>query len=757
MKLPLARKLPLLIIALTFASALLVGGLSFSRMQAQMARDAQDRLAGTVEMMSETISREMKSYFSALTILATDSSLQSAVGTFTFSLNSTDDPEGLLGLVRQDMREAYITNNPFPELERHKLMLHAETDMYGRTHGQWHPWISTIAQTMDLADILLVDALGNVAYSYAKRDDFGGNINDDDLTNTGLAQAVRKALTAPQPEYDGGPKTVPMYFSEFEPYPKAMSVLQAFAASPLYDRNDRLMGAVVIAVGDNYLQTIMDGATGLEVDSQTLLVNDEGRTVFLSGDIITDEGATVRMHPQDEHVLGAAAGDTGTALFTNRQGVKLLSAWTPVEIGGIAYGLAVSNEYSEVMAGAQTLGWIILATTLIIAAATGVVGWLIARSIVRPLQMISHDLDEISNTRDLTRRTTINTDDEIGRSAGAVDRLLGFFDETLTAVRGSTEELSSASGTMLEAAQALASNSEVQSSAVEELSSSVNQTASQVSVNADSAKTANELMMGAAKVVDDGKRKVSTMVDAMDAINASSLDIEKIIKVIDEIAFQTNLLALNAAVEAARAGQHGRGFAVVAQEVRNLAGRSAKAARETGELIEKSRQHVRNGVEISADTSESFEVISQNITKVGGLIKDISKASAEQARGVDQVNEAILDISRTARLSSQQADTFATTASQLRSTNELLRQEIAKFRVSAEPVAAAATIVGDFEEIHAKPVVVDEPYVEDSDFDSFDAPALPAPANTVPEDVAPDQEHPSGHDPDSDSRGYGTF
>jgi methyl-accepting chemotaxis protein len=237
--------------------------------------------------------------------------------------------------------------------------------------------------------------------------------------------------------------------------------------------------------------------------------------------------------------------------------------------------------------------------------------------------------------------------------------------------------------------QSLASSAEEQSSAVEEVSSSLEETDAQVRSNAESADVANQLVSQTSAVAHAGQERMKAMTQAMDAIATSSQQIGKIIKVIDEIAFQTNLLALNAAVEAARAGQHGRGFAVVAQEVRNLAERSAKAARETAELIEDAGRRVGEGVGIADETAEALAEIVQNVTKVKDLAAEIAAASEDQAQGVAQVSGAMTQVSQGAQAASQQSEELASTADELGQLAGILREQTARFKLREREGQAA--------------------------------------------------------------------
>jgi methyl-accepting chemotaxis protein len=271
---------------------------------------------------------------------------------------------------------------------------------------------------------------------------------------------------------------------------------------------------------------------------------------------------------------------------------------------------------------------------------------------------------------------------------------IGRLSESLYQIVDVVEQVGQSAEQLNAASQNMASTSEEQSASVEEVTSSLEETDSQVKANTDNANTANQLVIGASDAASQGQTKMEAMVGAMGAINLSAQNIAKIIKVIDEIAFQTNLLALNAAVEAARAGQHGRGFAVVAQEVRNLAGRSAKAARETADLIEDSSRRVNEGVEIAGATREALNQIVTNVVKVKDLVAEIAAASMEQSRGVSQINIAMNQVAKAAQEGSQQAEELASSATELTNVANRMREEVRRFKLRPRQAAAGVSLPG---------------------------------------------------------------
>ena len=240
-------------------------------------------------------------------------------------------------------------------------------------------------------------------------------------------------------------------------------------------------------------------------------------------------------------------------------------------------------------------------------------------------------------------------------------------------IKCSGEQISSGSTQISESSQSLSQGASEQATSLEEITSSLTEMAAQTKDSAENATLTNQLSDKAKETAENGNQQMKTMVKAMAEINDSGRNISKIIKAIDEIAFQTNLLALNAAIEAARAGKHGKGFAVVAEEVRELAARSAKAAKETEELIEGSVKKTENGSAIAIQTAEALEEIVNSINEVTILVDKIAISSNEQAQGISQINTGLSQIDRVTQQNTANAEESAAAAEELSSqANELL-------------------------------------------------------------------------------------
>jgi methyl-accepting chemotaxis protein len=288
---------------------------------------------------------------------------------------------------------------------------------------------------------------------------------------------------------------------------------------------------------------------------------------------------------------------------------------------------------------------------------------------------------------DLTANVEIRSEyDVLGK---ALSELVGGLNRMIISIVSAADQVSAGAASLSSSSLDLSQGAAEQASGVEQLTASIDQIATQTMLNAQNAETANKLAVSAKNNADRGNAHMKDMLKAMDEINVSSNNINKIIKVIDDIAFQTNILALNAAVEAARAGQHGLGFAVVAEEVRTLAAKSASAASETTEMIENSIQKVKIGSMIANDTAKALASIVEEVDKAAKLVGDIAAASKEQAAAIGQINKGIAQVSQVVQANAATSEESAAASEELSGQAAQLKEIVSFFRIKSDAGAEA--------------------------------------------------------------------
>ncbi|MFC0253014.1 methyl-accepting chemotaxis protein [Massilia consociata] len=349
-------------------------------------------------------------------------------------------------------------------------------------------------------------------------------------------------------------------------------------------------------------------------------------------------------------------------------------------IDTIAAGIKSDNND-----GARMLGMLAL-----VAVALGTLcSWLLTRGIVRPIRD-AVELAETVASGDLTRRIDATTKDETGALLGALRHMNDSLVKIVSEVRSGTGTIGTASGEIAAGSMDLSSRTEQQAASLEETAASMEELTGTVRQNADNARQANQLAIDASSVAAQAGSVVDQVVTTMGSINDSSKKIVDIIGVIDGIAFQTNILALNAAVEAARAGEQGRGFAVVASEVRNLAQRSAAAAKEIKSLIGDSVEKVEAGTRLVDQTGETMEQVVTSIRRVTDIMAEISSASQEQIHGIDQVNRAISLMDEATQQNAALVEESAAAAGSLQDQASRLAGMVNVFKLAGSSGAAPA-------------------------------------------------------------------
>ncbi|PVY92680.1 methyl-accepting chemotaxis protein-1 (serine sensor receptor) [Acidovorax sp. 99] len=307
-------------------------------------------------------------------------------------------------------------------------------------------------------------------------------------------------------------------------------------------------------------------------------------------------------------------------------------------------------------------------------------GWLLTRSVVRPLGVAVSVAHKVA-AGDLTTRIEVEGKDEPARLLEALRAMQDNLENVVSGVRSNAEGVASASAEIAQGNADLSMRTEEQASSLDETTSSMQQLQSTVQQNASNAQRANELARNGATVAQRGGDVVTQMVEVVQGIQDSSRRIADIIGVIDGIAFQTNILALNAAVEAARAGEQGRGFAVVASEVRNLATRSASAAREIKQLIQTSVERVQAGSDLARNAGTTMAEVVSSIRGVSALMEEISQASAAQTSDMLRVTQAIVRMDEATQQNAALVEESAAAAGSLSGQAQQLVEAVEVFRL----------------------------------------------------------------------------
>jgi len=304
----------------------------------------------------------------------------------------------------------------------------------------------------------------------------------------------------------------------------------------------------------------------------------------------------------------------------------------------------------------------------------------ISRHVTAPLARAMEGAQRMSEG-DMTVEMRAEGRDETALLVQALEAMRRRLQEIVTHVRDNSESVATGAGEIAQGNADLSQRTEEQASALEETAATMDELGSTVRNNADNAKQANQLALGASQIATRGGDVVGEVVETMRGINDSSKKIADIISVIDGIAFQTNILALNAAVEAARAGEQGRGFAVVASEVRNLAQRSADAAKEIKTLISASVERVEQGTVLVDRAGTTMTEIVGAIKRVSDIVGEISAASSEQSSGIAQVGEAVTQMDKVTQQNAALVEESAAAAESLRLQAAQLVQAVAVFKL----------------------------------------------------------------------------
>jgi len=413
---------------------------------------------------------------------------------------------------------------------------------------------------------------------------------------------------------------------------------------------------------------------------------------FMAQEAVSEQGKKLRSNMQKGFAGWYSDLEHQATWLENNQLSDFLTA--PVQESQAAFDAGFNAWQQEInqfvaQAGSDSrssyqMSGVIFVTVIILAALlTSAALFWSRRMIVQPLAIISDHFDSIAKG-DLARPVAVYGKNEISAIFASLKAMQGSLRQTVSEVRQGSYAMHTGITEIAEGNNDLSSRTEQQAASLAQTAASMEQLTATVSQNADNARQASGLAKSAAQTAKRGGDQASRVASTMSDIAASSQKIGDIISVIDGIAFQTNILALNAAVEAARAGEQGRGFAVVAGEVRNLASRSANAAKEIKTLIEESVSRVEQGSELVDTAARTMTEIVTSVTQVNDIMGEIASASDEQRRGIEQVAQAVSQMDQVTQQNAALVEEAAAATDQLASQADRLTSLVAVFNVKEQ-------------------------------------------------------------------------
>ncbi len=530
-----------------------------------------------------------------------------------------------------------------------------------------------------------------------------------DIMNAYIGLDDKKMLLYPEQELpaDYDPTSRPWYQNALksnklvwsDPYADASTNQMVVSVSmPIYDQSNVFVGVLAIDIS---LGTMTDFISSSSIGEEGYMALYDSVGIAIAH---PDPELVAKPVPNEDLMKAIYASPEGNKDYVLKKETRCAYFTTIENTGWKLLGIfqydEIQSKTTSILINALIMGLITLLVALSI-------GYFISSPIIKNIKSLVGSM-ELVGAGNLEVRSDIKAKDELGilartfnkmvedqqKSVNEQKRLIETNNQIFTEVSHAAIQVEAAANQIAAGSQSLAQATTEQASVMQQINASIEEIASQSKGNADSSHRANTLVTSANDSAMQGAAKMEEMTEAMNDINEASNNISKIIKVIDDIAFQTNILALNAAVEAARAGVHGKGFAVVAEEVRNLAGRSSEAAKETTELIEGTIRKTARGTMIARETDDALTMIADKISQVASTIENISNMTSQQASAISQVKEGISQVVGTTQTNSATAEQSAAASLELSSQAALLKSSVSRFELQEDKKNLLASATG---------------------------------------------------------------